>query len=161
MKYYCNLQKLCSILISFKLNVFLWWQSWIFSSLQCHMILLNSELLNLLLITHFLLLSMSKTVVLLKGISCLSSQTLCVLTWTLCIWQFKRNKTWNYCLVLTCHVTAAFCAHAPDVCAQKTIYIRNLNWYGFKTHDFSVIGMIIKNKHVFFSRVSEVRAVKA
>ncbi len=39
-------------------------------------------------------------------------------------------------------------------------YIRSLNGYGFKTRDFSAID-IIKTKQMFFSRVSEVPAVKA
>ncbi len=36
-----------------------------------------------------------------------------------------------------------------------------LNGYGFKTHDFSTINMIIKTKQMFFNRVSEIQAVKA
>ncbi len=57
-------------------------------------------------------------------------------------------------------MTAAFCACASDVCAQKTVNQKfKLIW--FKTHDFSVIDMIIKTKQMFFSRVFEVRAVKA
>ncbi len=56
-------------------------------------------------------------------------------------------------------MTEAFCAHASDVCAQKTVYQKfKLTW--FKTHDFSRY-MIIKTKQMFFSRVSLLGAVKA
>ncbi len=59
-------------------------------------------------------------------------------------------------LVLTCRVTAAFCARASDLCAQKTVYQKfKLIW--FKTHDFSAIDLIIKTKQIVF----EVWAVKA
>ncbi len=38
-----------------------------------------------------------------------------------------------------------FCVRASDVCAQKTVYQKfKLIW--FKTHDFSIIDMIIKSK---------------
>ncbi len=64
-------------------------------------------------------------------------------------------------LVLVCRGTSAFCAHASDVCTLKTVYKKfKLIW--FKTHDFSVIDMIIKTKKMFFFiRVSLVWAVKA
>ncbi len=39
---YYKLTKLFSILIYSQYNLFLWWQSWIFSSLWCHMILQKS-----------------------------------------------------------------------------------------------------------------------
>ncbi len=42
-----------------------------------------------------------------------------------------------------------FLCAASDVCTQKTIYIRTLN-YGFKTHDFNAIDVIIKIKQMFF-----------
>ncbi len=62
-------------------------------------------------------------------------------------------------LVLTCHVTAAFCASASDVCAQKNVYQKfKVIW--FKTHDFSAID-IIQTKQMFFSRVSEIRVEKS
>ncbi len=52
-------------------------------------------------------------------------------------------------LVLTCCVTAAFCALASDVCAQKTVYQKfKLTW--FETHDFSAKDMIIKTKQMVF-----------
>ncbi len=52
-------------------------------------------------------------------------------------------------LVLTWCLTAAFCARASDVCAQKTVYKKfKLIW--FKMHDFSTIYMIIKTKQIFF-----------
>ncbi len=44
------------------------------------------------------------------------------------------------------------------MCVLRKPCIRRLNWYGFKTHDFSAIN-IIKTKQMFFSRVSEVRDV--
>ncbi len=47
-------------------------------------------------------------------------------------------------------MTAAFCACASDVCAQKTVNQKfKLIW--FKTHDFSVIDMIIKTKQMFLA----------
>ncbi len=52
-------------------------------------------------------------------------------------------------LVLTYHVTAALCAHAKDVCAQKTVY-QKFKLKLLKTQDFSEIDMTIKTKQVFF-----------
>ncbi len=63
-------------------------------------------------------------------------------------------------LVLMCCETDAFCACTSDPCAQKTLYQKfKLIW--FKMHDFSMIDMIIKTKHMFFSRVYGEQAVKA
>ncbi len=47
--------------------------------------------------------------------------------------------------------------HELWMCALRKPYIRSLNLNGFKTHDFSVIDMIIKTKQMFFGRVSKVR----
>ncbi len=38
-------------------------------------------------------------------------------------------------------------------CALRKPYIRSLNWYGFKTHDFSLIDMIIKIKLKFWQDI--------
>ncbi len=57
----------------------------------------------------------------------------------------------NENLVNSHAVTAAVWPCASDVCAQKTIYQKfKLIW--FKTHDFSVINMIIRTKADVFSR---------
>ncbi len=65
---------------------------------------------------------------------------------------FNVNSCVNENLrLLTCHMTAAFCARASDVCTQKTVFQKfKLIW--FKTHDFSVINMIIRTKTDVFSR---------
>ncbi len=63
-------------------------------------------------------------------------------------------------LVLMCCVTDAFCACTTDACAQKTLYQKfQLIW--FKMHDFSAIDMLIKTKHIYFSRVYKEQSVKA
>ncbi len=46
------------------------------------------------------------------------------------------------------------------MCALRKPYIRSLNWYGFKTHYYSAIDMIIKTKQMVFGRVPELRDVK-
>ncbi len=40
--------------------------------------------------------------------------------------------------VLTCHVAAAFCTCASDVCGPKTVY--QIHW----TYDFNMMDMTIK-----------------
>ncbi len=73
----------------------------------------------------------------------------CVFNINLCVFDsLSTIRHERVSLVLTCCVTATFCA--TDVCAQKTVCQKfKLIW--FKTHDFSVIYMIIKTKQMFLA----------
>ncbi len=55
-------------------------------------------------------------------------------------------------LVFAYHMTATFCARASDVCAQET----EVSIILIKMHDFGTIDIIMKSKHIFLRRVSEV-----
>ncbi len=78
---------------------------------------------------------------------CVFDITLCIFD-SLCTIRHERELSTR----MPCD-SSFLCIRFGCVLSEKK-YIRILNWYGFKMHDFNAINMIIKTGQMFFGRVS-------